>query len=147
MMIRLAVKADAQACTDMAKNVYGDFMLLHGIEMVDEDLRKTVESFIKLKQVLVVERDGEVFGMTAWILVPHPANSKCKIFQEILWCCDSPNKMDALLLLRAIEAKSKELGANITVLANLSLENEPRLRRIYNKRGYQYMESNYAKVN
>jgi len=144
-MIRLATIDDAQACYDLAKEIYGDFMLLHGIEIVEEDLRKTTDYFIKTNQVLVVERDNKVVGMTAWLLVSHPANSNCKIWQEILWCCNSPNKIDALVLLRAIEMKANELGADVIVLANLSLENEPQLRRIYSKMGYQYMESHYAK--
>ena len=146
-MIRLALESDTQAVLDLAKKVYSDFMLLHGVEMIDKDLRKTVTSFINLKQVLVVERDSKVVGMTAWVLVPHPANASCKIFQEILYCSVSDHKIDALALLRAIETKSKEVGATVTVLANLSLENEPQLRRIYEKRGYQYMESNYCKAN
>ena len=145
-MIRLATLDDKQACFDLAKLIYGDFMLVHGIEMVDEDLRKTVEFFIKSNQALVIERDDKVVGMTAWLLVPHPANMKCKIFQEILWGVNSPNKTDALLLLRAIEAKAKEVEANVVILANLSLENESQIRRIYNKKGYAFMESHYSKI-
>ena len=139
-MIRLATMNDAQACQDMAKTVYGDFMMLHGIEMIDEDLRKTVDTFIKLNHVLVIERDGVVVGMTAWVLFPHPANSSCKVWQEVLWAVDSPNKTDALKLLRAIETKANEVKADVIILANLSLDNEPQLRRIYNKLGYVFMQ-------
>ena len=146
-MIRLATIKDKDACFNMAKSIYGDFMLTHGIEMIDEDLLNTVKFFIDSNQVLVVERDNQVVGMTAWLLVPHPANMNCIIWQEILWAVDSPNKADALLLLRAIEVKANELGANVIVLANLSLDNEPKLRRIYGKMGFQYMESHYARVN
>ena len=146
-MIRLAIIKDADACFTMAKLIYGDFMLKHSMEMIDEDLKKYVEFFINSKQALVVERDGKVVGMTAWLLVPHPANKNCIVFQEVLWAVDSPNKTDALLLLRAIELKANEVGANVVVLANLSLDNEPKLRRIYNKMGYQYLESYYARAN
>ena len=100
-----------------------------------------------MNQVMVVERDKKVVGMTAWSLFPHPANTSCIIFQEILWGVNSPNKTDALCLLRAIEAKALELKANVVVLANLSLTNEPQMKRIYNKRGYRYLESHYARAN
>lgn len=146
-MIRLATISDTQACFDMAREIYGDFMLVHGIEIVNNDLWRTVEFFINSNQALVVERDNQIVGMTAWILVPHPANASCKIFQEVLWCCNSQSKTDALFLLRAIEAKANELGADIIVLANLNLDNESRLRRIYERMGYAFMESHFARVN
>ena len=120
-------------------------MLSHGIEMIDEDLRKTVEYFITSGQNIVVEHDGLIVGMVAWAVTPHPANFKCKILQEVLWCCNSKILIDALLLLRGFERKAIEANADVVMLANLSLENEPTLRRIYGKMGYSYTESHYSK--
>ena len=144
-MIRKAVMNDQNACYLLAQEVYGQFMLEHGIQMIEADLRKTVEFFIKNEQVLVVEHDGIVCGMAAWMVSPHPANLSCKIWQEVLWCLKSKYKTDALLLIRAMEAMANSVGANVMVLANLSLENEPILRRIYGKRGFNFMESHYSR--
>jgi len=146
-MLRQAVIKDRDECFELAKEVYGEFMARYGIQLVEEDLRATVDYFIKAGQNLVIEQDGKVCGMTAWIITGHPANKNCKIFQEVLWCCKSKYKTDALILLRGLEARAKQSGVNITVLANLSLENEPKLRKIYGRMGYIYMESNYSKGN
>jgi len=144
-VIRIATLNDTERCLVLAKEFYGDFMLSHGIEMVDEDLRKTVEYFISTGQNLIVEHEGIVVGMVAWMITPHPANFKCKILQEVLWCCNSKILIDALLLLRGFERKAVEANADVIMLANLSLQNEPTLRRIYGKMGYQYTESHYSK--
>lgn len=144
-MIRPARLEDTEQCLQLAKEFYGSFMNACGVEMVDTDLRKTVVHFIFSGQNLVVEQDEKLVGMVAWIVVLHPANSKCKIFQEMLWCCKSKFKTDALLLLRGFERKARECGADVLVLANLSLNNEPSIRRIYGKMGYSYTESHYSK--
>lgn len=144
-MIRYAEPKDRDVCVLMAKEVYGPFMKDYGIDLVEEDLYKTTDYFIGMKQALVVEHDGEVCGMAAWVVTPHPANSKVKIWQEVLWCLKSKFKTDALLLIRAMESQASSVGANVMVLANLSIENEPALRRIYGKRGYNFMESHYSR--
>lgn len=146
-MIRPAVMQDAQACFELAKDIYGAFLESHGIPVVDEDLRKTVDYFLQAGQVLVIERDAEVVGMYAYILVGHPANQSCKILQEVLWCSRSSYPTDALAMLRAIEQKARDTGANIVVLANLDMANEQKLKRIYGRMGYTYLETHYARVN
>lgn len=144
-MIRPATPSDRFICVSMAKEVYGPFMAEYGISFVEEDLLRTADLLIGLNQVLVVEHNDLVCGMAAWVVSPHPANSKIKVWQEILWCLKSKFNTDALLLIRAMEDKAQSVGANIIVLANLSLENEPTLRRIYGKRGYNYLETHYSR--
>ena len=145
-MIRQAEEKDINRCFDLAKEMYSYFLQTHGIEIIDTDLMQTVKYFINSKQVLVIERDG-VVGMCAWIIVSHPANSKIKIFQEVLWTVNSKCGTDALAILRAMEKKADELGADIVVLANLSLDNEQQLKRISGRRGYAFMESHYVRSN
>ena len=144
-MIRPAVIDDRDSVHWLCKEVYGDFMTANGITMVDSDLYKTVDLFITLQQALVVEHDGIICGMCAWLVSPHPANANCRIWQEVLWCLKSIHKTDALALIRAMEDKAKEANADVMILANLSLENEPKLRRIYGKRGFNYLETHYSR--
>lgn len=154
-MIRLGDAGDIEKIIELVRSVYEPFLEKYGIPMNEENLRHTTAMLVKLKQTLVVEHDREedetrfnktVVGVAAWGIVPHPANNSCKIFQEILWCIKGGQPMDALALLRAIEDKARELKADIIVLANLSLENESKLRKIYNRRGYEYMETHYSKA-
>lgn len=146
-MIRQATPKDREDCFNLAKKLYGKFMFEHGVALMEEDLFKTVDLFIENGQNLVVEQDGKVCGMCAWLVTGHPANFKCKIFQEVLWCMESKYKTDALLLLRALERKANESGAEVVVLANLALDNEKALGRIYGKLGYEFMESHYSRTN
>lgn len=144
-MIRNATIEDTNDCLKLAKEFYGDFMKKNGIDMIDADLLKTVEYFIATKQNLLSVQDGKVCGMIAWMITPHPANFGVKILQEVLWCCKSSHKTDALALLRGIEKEASKVKADVVMLANLSLDNEPAIRRIYNKMGYSYTESHYSK--
>jgi len=145
-LIRLAISEDAISCFNLAKEMYSEFLNRHGIEVNDDDLMQTVENFIVQDQVLVIDRDG-VVGMCAWIVTGHPANQSMRIFQEVLWCSNSEHKTDAFALLRVMQDKAREVKADIVVLANLSLENEPKLRRIYGRMGFQYLETHYARAN
>ena len=145
-LIREPKETDISRLTELTEEVYGDFMKLHNIPMNHENLKATVTAFVKTKQCMVVERGNKIVGLMGWTLSPHPANFSCKIFQEVLWCLKSPNPMDASILLKAIEKKAMELKADIMILANLSIENEMQLRRIYDKMGFKYLESHYCKT-
>jgi hypothetical protein len=145
LLIRAVEDKDIGVCFDMTKQMYGDFMAKHGLAMNDKDLMNVVNMFVTKKQVLVLERAGKVVAMTAWTLSPHMANAKIIVYQEVLWCCNSPVKTDAFVMLRAIEKKAAELCADIVVLSNLSEMNEERLRRIYKLKGFEYLETHYAK--
>ena len=145
-MIRDPEPKDIDRLTELTTEVYGDFMAKSGMPLIKENLKRTVEAFVKMKQGVVLERDGKIVGIAAWHITPHPANFSCKVFQEILWCLKSSNIMDASILLKAFIRKAEEAKANIIVLVNLSVENEPQLRRIYKKLGFEYLESHYSKA-
>lgn len=142
-MIRNTNINDIGVCFDLAQEIYGPFMKDNGIEMVEDDLKETVKYFILSGQSVVVEHNGKVCGMAAWIVTAHPANSKAKIWQEVLWCLKTVYKTDALALIRAMEDKAKE--ADVMVVANLSFDNEAALRRIYSKRGFNFLESHFSR--
>lgn len=144
-MIRDARSDDIKEMIALTQKVYTPFLEKHGLPINQDDIKTTATNCVKNNQCLIVERDNKVVGLAAWQLLPHAANYKCVIFQEILWCLDSPNVMDASILLKAIERKAKELKADIIILGNLSIENEPQLRRIYSKLGYSYLETQYSK--
>ena len=144
-MIRDSRPEDIERITELTQKVYGAFLIKHGLPIDHANLKETVATYIDNNLCLVVERDDRIVGIAAWTFVPHPANYQCYIFQETLWCLDSPNVMDASILLKAIERKARELKADIIILGNLAIENEARLRRIYKNLGYEYLETQYAK--
>ena len=144
-LIRLVEDKDMADCVRLSKLMYNDFLTRYGIPMVDKDLYETVQRFVKSKQILICEREGSVRGLAAWVVTPHPANGEVKIFQEVVWAVDSDNPYDAMELLRALEKQATSMAVDIIVLANLSEMNDERLKRIYKKKGYEYLESHFSK--
>ncbi len=145
-MIRDPQIKDIPQMTALTKEIYGEFMTKHGMELNDINLKTTVEAFVKTKSCIVCERGGKVVGIAAWHLSPHPGNYSLKVFQEVLWALNSPEVMDASILLKALENKARELKADIVVMVALSAKNELRLRKIYINLGYTFLETQYAKT-
>lgn len=144
-MIRDPQIKDIPQMTALTKEIYGEFMTKHGMELNSANLKTTVEAFVKTKSCIVCEREGKIVGIAAWFLSPHPGNFSVKVFQEILWCVNSPNLMDASRLFKALENKAHELGANVIIMINLSSDNQKQLNTIYTKLGYDYLESYHIK--
>ena len=137
---------DLDAITKLAMEFFASFLSKHGIPAIEQDVKNVALMALTARQILVVEHDGEVQGVTAWAVVPHPANSKIKIFYETIWCVKSKFKTDALLLLRALESEANIINADMILIANLSSENEEQLRRIFTKRGFTFLETHYSKL-
>jgi len=144
-MIRQAELKDLDVCIDLAIEFFKPFLDKHHIPLNKEDLRKTAEQSIIAQKALVIEHNKEVQGVASWFVTNHPANFGIKIFYETIWCIKSNFKTDVLLLLRALEAKAKEVNADLILIANLSNERENQLRRIFCKRGFSFLETHYSK--
>jgi len=145
-MIRRARLTDIDICTDLAVEFFDPFLRKHGMPTVRADVRKVAVQTITKKNMLIVERDGQVKGMAGWEVLAHPANSQIKIFYETVWCVKSKVKTDVLLLLRSLERIAREVGADLLLLANLSEEHEAQLKRIFIKQGFTFLESHYSKM-
>ena len=144
-MIRYAELKDLNDCTRLAVEFFSPFLEKHGVNVVVNDVYSVAVKTISSHQALVVEREGKVCGVTAWAIVPHPANSKIRIFYETIWCVRSEEPTDTLALLRALEDEAVKAKADMIVVANLSEENEEQLKRIYTGQGFSFLETHYAK--
>jgi hypothetical protein len=145
-MIRRATLKDIDDIVILAVEFFRPFLEKHGVPVIDTDIRTIAHMAIINNQVLVVEHDNLVQGVTAWAIVPHPANHKLKIFYETIWCVRSRFKTDTLSLLRALENEAKDAKADLMLMANLESEHEVQLRRIFHKRGFDFLESHYSKT-
>ncbi len=145
-MIRDPQIKDIPQMTALTKEIYGEFMTKHGMELNDTNLKTTVEAFVKTKSCIVCERGGKVVGIAAWHLSPHPGNYSLKVFQEVLWAVKSKIHTDSLALLKALHRKAVELKADVVVFVNLSIENEPKVRSVYKRMGFTYLESHYCQA-
>ena len=145
-MIRKATMDDINDCVALMQEYFTQFLELHGVPVVYNDVWTTAKDTINARQLLVVDHDGKVKGIAGWAMVAHPANSQVKIFYETIWCVKSEFKMDALLLLRALEREAEKVKADLIVMANLSTKSELRLNRIFKKRGFNFIETHYGKT-
>lgn len=144
-MIRKATIQDLEPCVKLGIDFFGKFLTDNGVPVIEEDVRTVAIDSINRNQILVVDHDGEVCGLTAWMIVGHPANHNYKIFFETIWCVKSKFKTDTLLLLRALEREALSCKADMIVIANLSIQTEKQLRRIYTNKGFNFLETHYSK--
>lgn len=144
-MIRYATIDDLESCVELAIEFFEPFLKEHGVPVIEQDVRNVALNTITANQMLVVEHDKEIQGITAWACVPHPANSKLKIFYETIWCVKSKFKTDTLLLLRALEREALIANADLILMANLASDNEEQLKRIFVKKGFKFMETHYLR--
>ena len=143
-MIRKATYRDLEACVQLAVGIFKTFLEKHGVPVIEQDITNIAIRSISNGQILVVDRDG-VKGLTAWEIIPHPANHNLKIFYEIIWCVKSDVKTDALMLLRALEKQAILANVDLMCMATLSDKHETQLNRIFNKQGFNFIEAHYAK--
>jgi hypothetical protein len=144
-MIRRATIQDIDSIVLLAVEFFEPFLAKFGVPVIPSDIRNVALQALSAGQVLVVEHDGQVQGVTAWAIIPHPANNKLKIFYETIWCVKSKYKTDTLLLLRALEREATAVKADLILMANLSDIHEEQLKRIFGKRGFSFVESHYSK--
>ena len=144
-MIRHASLKDLEPCVALAIEFFEPFLKTHGVPVIAEDVRNIALQAIAGNQILVVEHDSVIQGITAWAVVPHPANSRLKIFYETIWCVKSKFKTDTLLLLRALEREAMLANADLLLMANLASDSEEQLKRIFLKRGFEWLESHFSK--
>ena len=144
-MIRRATLADLKSCVALACEFFSPFLTSHGVPVRPDDVERIAIMSITKGQMLVIDHDGEICGVTAWIVDGHPANSKIKIFYEIIWCVKSKFKTDTLLMLRTMEREAKTSGAAFMVMANMATEIEEQMRRILTKSKYTFLETHYQK--
>ena len=145
-MIRKATMGDLAPCVKLACEFFSPFLTKHGVPVRPDDVERVAIMAITNNQMLVIDHDGEICGITAWIIDGHPANSKIKIFYEIIWCVKSRFKTDTLLLLRTMEREAKASGAAFMVMANMATDIEAQIRRILTKKRYTFLETHYGKA-
>ena len=144
-MIRFGKIKDLEDIVSLATEFFAPFLHDHGVDVIKDDVRNVAIQAIVNNRILVVERDNKVVGIASWMVIPHPANSRIKIFYETIWCVKSEHKTDALSLLRTLEGEAELVGADLMLMANLAEENEEQLKRIFVKRGFAFLETHYGK--
>ena len=127
-MIRQALAKDIEPCVDLCIEFFEDMLNGGGINVIREDVKAVAVKSVVEQKMMVIDHNGEVQGLVAWEVVPHPANHSVKIFYETIWCVKSKQKTDTLLLLRTLEREALKAEAEIVVVANLYNNREAQMK-------------------
>ena len=130
MIVRLAERM-------VATTGYHAFMALDG-ERVSALTRELLDN--PDAAVFVAERAGEVVGMLAMLVYPHPF-SGARIAGELVWFTDPDQRGDGVKLLRAAEAWARTTDA----VAVQMIAPTDRVGEFYRAMGYTPIETAYQR--
>jgi len=118
------------------------------VSLFDPDYSKlsvedTISKFPKELIFLLVD-GGQAVGVIAGISVPNRYNTK-KLYEEILWYVEPNHGKYAFWFVEQVEKKVKAMGFSGLIMSVLNSPKGEKIKRIYEKIGYQYLESHYIK--
>lgn len=139
-MIRPATPADIPMLLEMGQAFADRADLSAHVGYDPASMEATFSAMIERDEFcLFVGDSGAIGGMVA----PHPFNHAQPIADELFWWSEG---RDGLRLLEAYENWATERGAVVRMTA-LEAVNPERMKRFYERRGYQPLERAYVRVN
>ena len=138
-MIREATVSDIPALLAMGEKFAARADLAAHVGYDPESMEKTFAAMIEGEQFCVFIGDSGAIG---GIIGPHPFNHAQPIADEFFWWSEG---REGLRLLEAYENWARERGAVIRMTALEAVEPE-RMKRFYERRGYQPLERAYVRV-
>lgn len=138
-MIRAATVSDIPALLAMGERFAAKARLADHVGYDPESMAATFRAMIERDEFcLFVGETGAIGGLVA----PHPFNHAQPIADELFWWSEG---FEGLRLLQAYEEWAASHGAIIRMTALEAVEPE-RMKRFYERRGYQPLERAYVRV-
>ena len=135
-MIREATVSDIPALLAMGRAFADEAGVTDRVGWSDDAAAQLLEQ-------LVENENGVLFcsetGLIGGVVFAHPFSGQ-KVFQEMFW---RSHGRDGIRLLRAAEARAKELGATRSLM--IGMDTMPDLHRLYSRLGYSPAERTYVK--
>jgi GNAT superfamily N-acetyltransferase len=139
-MIRLATLADIPRIVEMGLRFRESSDYKNHIVANTEQITKLSELVIAQEGCLLSERDGKVCGMIAVYLFPHFISGEL-IAGEVVWWVEPEYRGEGIKLVREAERRARAKGA---VKMQMIAPTE-QVARIYERIGYDYIESAYQR--
>ena len=140
MRVRRAVEADIPALLGMAERFLAGESYRGVIAFVPERLENLFRQLgsSEATLLLVAEHGGQIVGMIAFAVYPHPFSGEI-VGGEVFWWSERRGAGGALL--EAAEMWARQRGAQILQMVAPT----ETVGRIYQKRGYRLIESNWQR--
>ena len=145
MLIRKGEFRDIPEVLNMTRDFHREGIAEHGLGYDERSARQTALGIFYTGISLILEGDkGEVCGVLGGFLVPFCLNHNLRVFQEILFYIKPEHRKgtQALRMIKELEKVCKERDCTHILLAHLH-GNNVNLGRVYERKGYKLMESQY----
>lgn len=150
VVIRPALREDVPQLLELGRHFYASSgCAAHGLRFDEGALADTCAQLATEGVLLVAERDGELIGAVGALAYPWYLDRSQTIAQEIWWWVEphARNTGAGKALLDELEAWAKARGAAVVSMATPGEGGQDEtVARLYRRWGYQYTETNWAKV-
>lgn len=144
--LRTATIADLPRLADLAQEFYASSRFLK-----DFDLDRFVSLWTVLLKngsgvIFLLESDGEIVGTIAGVAHPEPYSARVTAQEFYLFIrAESRGGVGLLKLLRAFEAWARAKGCAQIRIGHLQDSMPDQLKRLYERMGFEHVESTFAK--
>jgi GNAT superfamily N-acetyltransferase len=139
-LIRLAQASDIPRVVEMGRR----FRSMTGYAKVlaenPEKMTELAGQLVTQGGLLVSERDGQIVGMLGFIVFPHFISGEITC-NEAFWWVEPEHRGEGVKLLREAERLAKQAGAKYMAM----IAPNSRVGNLYERMGYQYVESAYQR--
>ena len=149
--IRPAIPSDLPKIMQMLRNFYDASCYGGVVDFCERSCADTIAELARSPKhiVLVGEVGGDVVSMAAAVSMPHWANAKQLVAQEMFWWCEPSARGSgiALRLLGGLEAWARSMHCHSFCVASTATnELKPdKLATLYKRRGFVPQDIFYAK--
>jgi len=129
---------------ELVKEFEAEFLGEFGLGVNDDVFDQAIETQAGTSFLLFI--DGKLEGLLSGVLM-HAFAIKGLTWQENIWYVRKPyrNGRYGLALFKYAQAKLKEAGVNIMVMAHLANETGRKIGRLYEKLGFKPLETHYIR--
>lgn len=139
-MIRDAVEADVPRLIEMGERFHRESSYGKHLAENHAQFEVLARKIVADGGVLVID-DGDLVGMIGYFIFPHFLSAEI-IAGEVFWWIEPEHRGEGKALLKAAESKAKLAGAQKMQM----IAPNPRVGKLYERSGYEFVESAYQKT-
>jgi GNAT superfamily N-acetyltransferase len=139
-LIRRASLTDIPRILEMGRHFAENSPYAKVLKVSDVAMEALAHKLIPQGWILLSEHDGEAVGMIGFYVYPHFLSGEI-VAGEIFWWMEPEHRGAGKALLKAAEDEARRCGAKSMQM----IAPEPRVGKLYERYGYQYVESSYQR--
>ena len=147
LIIRKAEDQDIDAILELIIQFYKESLKEYGLKISIATIKNNIKVFIDNHIIIIAEKNTDIIGVIAGIVVPSIFDDSQIIAQEIMWYInkDFREGSSGLRLLKSFEDICRFLGVNKIYSGHTNNLNPDRLNKFLVRQGYTSMETHYIK--